>query len=70
MQPRLFSAFFTILCMLSPGASTRAGGPAAAKQAYFSIRIYQLKNAQQEERVDKFLKEAFIPALHRQASPG
>jgi len=36
------------------------------RQDIFSIRIYQMKDARQEERVDKFLKEAFLPALHRQ----
>jgi len=46
--------------------SRAAAGPTAPKQDYFSIRIYQLKNAQQEERVDKYLKEALLPALHRQ----
>jgi hypothetical protein len=53
------------LIVLSLGTTAYAAGP-SAKQDYFSIRIYQLKSSQQEEKVDKFLKEAFIPALHRQ----
>jgi len=37
----------------------------AARQDIFSLRIYQLKNAQQEQRVDTYLKNALLPALHR-----
>jgi hypothetical protein len=35
------------------------------KQEYYSIRIYQLKNSDQETRVEKFLQTAFVPAMHR-----
>jgi len=41
--------------------------PAAApKQEFYAIRVYQLQTAQQESRVDSYLQEAFVPALHRQ----
>jgi NIPSNAP len=43
-----------------------ATNPLAAKQEFYSIRIYQLKTAQQEARVDSFLRHALLPALHRQ----
>lgn len=39
---------------------------AAPKQEFYSIRIYLLKNAEQEARVDKYLQIALLPALHRQ----
>src|SRR3982751_1635688 len=32
---------------------------------FYEIRIYHLKNKEQEERVDKFLQTAYLPALHR-----
>ena len=35
------------------------------KQEYYEIRIYQLSNADQEKRMDAYLKDAFLPALHR-----
>ncbi|HTE32098.1 MAG TPA: NIPSNAP family protein [Chryseolinea sp.] len=38
---------------------------AAPKREYYEIRIYYFKDKAQEERIDKYLKEAFIPALHR-----
>lgn len=36
------------------------------KQEFYTIKVYQLKTKEQEERVDKFLQTAFLPALHRQ----
>ena len=38
---------------------------AAPRQDIFSLRVYQLKNARQEERVGQYLKNALVPALHR-----
>lgn len=37
----------------------------AQKREYFEIKIYHLKNAEQSRRVDEYLKNAYIPALHR-----
>ncbi|MBS1597822.1 MAG: NIPSNAP family protein [Bacteroidetes bacterium] len=37
----------------------------APPRSYFQIKIYQLKDKDQEERVDKFLQQAYLPALHR-----
>lgn len=38
----------------------------ASKRQFYSIKIYQLKTKEQEERVDKYLQSAYLPALHRQ----
>lgn len=35
------------------------------KLYYYQIKIYHLKTKAQEQRVDKFLQEAYLPALHR-----
>ena len=35
------------------------------KQEYYEIRIYQLSNAEQESRMDTYLKDGLVPALHR-----
>lgn len=35
------------------------------KQEYYEIRIYELSNAGQENRMDAYLKNALVPALHR-----
>ncbi|MBN9380743.1 MAG: NIPSNAP family protein [Chitinophagaceae bacterium] len=64
MKFRFLPIFAALLFLTS--SSHAAAGPLAPKQDFFAIRVYQLKNPQQEERVDKFLKEALLPALHRQ----
>ncbi|MFI5151906.1 MAG: NIPSNAP family protein [Chitinophagales bacterium] len=38
---------------------------APEKMNYYQIRVYQLKSKEQEERVDRFLQNALLPALHR-----
>ena len=37
----------------------------AVSQEYYAIKIYRFKNQVQAGRVEKFLKEAYIPAMHR-----
>lgn len=32
---------------------------------YYQIKVYTIKNAAQEATVEKYLKDAFIPAMHR-----
>jgi hypothetical protein len=46
-----------------------AGLSAAPHQEFYSIRIYQLKTAEQEARVDTYLQSALLPALHRLGIP-
>lgn len=40
-------------------------GAAPAKQEYFEIKIYRVSQKSQEDRVDAYLKDAYLPALHR-----
>ncbi|HKG06550.1 MAG TPA: NIPSNAP family protein [Pedobacter sp.] len=37
----------------------------AASRSFYQIRIYHLKNEVQEKTVDDYLKQAYLPALHR-----
>ncbi|MCC9166432.1 NIPSNAP family protein [Pontibacter harenae] len=37
----------------------------APERQLYELKVYHLKNADQEARVDKFLQQAYIPALHR-----
>lgn len=37
----------------------------AARQEFYQIKIYVFNNKTQENRIDKYLKEAFLPALNR-----
>jgi hypothetical protein len=54
----------------TPIAPKSSQTPAPPKKEFYAIRIYQLKTAAQESRVDSFLQLALIPALHRQHIPG
>ena len=42
---------------------------AATKQEFYELRTYYVREKSQEERVDKFLQEALVPALHRASIP-
>lgn len=42
---------------------------AAPKQQYFILKIFRVSGIGQEEMVDAFLKEAYLPALHRAGIP-
>jgi hypothetical protein len=37
----------------------------APERYYFQLKVYHLNSKAQEERVDKFLQAAYLPALHR-----
>lgn len=37
----------------------------APKREYYEIKIYHISSKTQEERVDRYLKDAYLPALHR-----
>jgi hypothetical protein len=40
-------------------------GASKPKQQYYEIMIYHVKLSSQSERIDSYLKDAFVPALHR-----
>jgi hypothetical protein len=58
----LISSVFSIplICKGAPKAGMTKG-----KQMYYEIRIYRISRPSQEARMDDFLKNAFIPAVHR-----
>ena len=41
------------------------GNPLAPKREFYELRIYQLKNSDQQKMLDDYLKDALLPALHR-----
>jgi hypothetical protein len=56
-----------ILCTLGIllSASTLNAMKMAANRDFYQIKIYHLKNDEQEKTVEDFLKLAYLPALHR-----
>lgn len=62
MNNRLFLFFFLIVFCFLPKISLFAQ---SSNIEYYEIKIYHLENGEQENRVDEFLKKAFLPALNR-----
>jgi len=54
-----------VLMLAIMGISFGKSTAAPAKQQYFEIKIYRLSDKTQESRVDAYLKDAYLPALHR-----
>jgi hypothetical protein len=54
--------FFFGLLLLAFSINTMAAAP---KREYYEIKIYHLKDQTQEAAVENYLKEAYVPALHR-----
>jgi hypothetical protein len=52
-----------IFCLFSALSLLNGKGP--SKQMYYEIKIYRIKDPGQAATVDKYLKDAFIPAIHR-----
>jgi hypothetical protein len=44
-------------------------GAAPSKQQYYELKIYRISDKSQEDRIDAYLKDAYLPALHRAGIP-
>jgi hypothetical protein len=58
-----YLSIFLLLAGLLPGTSE--GSTMAPKREFFEIRIYHVTGKAQEERVENYLRNAYLPALHR-----
>jgi hypothetical protein len=63
-----FRLLFLAVLFLVP-ASLNGFGEAVAKQQYYEIKIYHISDKLQENMVDAYLKDAYLPALHRAGIP-
>jgi hypothetical protein len=54
-----------VLLLLFISFAFRSYSAAPAKQQYFEFKIYRIADKTQETRVDAYLKDAYLPALHR-----
>lgn len=52
-----------VLLFLSVATGTSAAPP--SEQMYYELRIYRLKDPGKNATFDKYLKDAFIPAMHK-----
>ena len=57
---RLLPAFLLMMTLVSSGLAFPP-----AKQMYYEVKIYRLKDTGKAAIIDSYLKEAFIPAMHR-----
>jgi hypothetical protein len=61
---RLLPAFLLFMSVFFNGL-----GAGPAKQQYYEIKIYRIADKVQEGKVDSYLKDAYLPALHRAGIP-
>jgi uncharacterized protein YfkK (UPF0435 family) len=59
---KTYSTFLIIILLFATVQKSFSKPP---KREFYEIKIYTIKNADQESRVDKYLKDAYIPAMHR-----
>lgn len=64
MKPKLFSIVSLVLCVLMSSLAYSQD-----KGYYYQLKVYHLKTAAQEAQIDQFLKDAYIPAMHRAGIP-
>lgn len=57
------------LWMMSIGFLFIVGCSKGIRRDYYQIKIYSIENEQQEERMDRYLEKAYLPALHRSGIP-
>ena len=63
---KLFSRFATgLLLILAAITGFASNGRKAAARSYYQIKVYRMKSQEQMAMVNAYLKDAFIPALHR-----
>ncbi|MXV15273.1 NIPSNAP family protein [Hufsiella ginkgonis] len=58
MKKALFIIFFCCVQLVNSSAK-------AADAYYYQLKVYHLKTTRQATRLDAFLKDAYLPALHR-----
>ncbi len=56
---KIFLAFSLLSLIMESGFSKEV------KPEFYSLIIYRIKNKVQEDKVDQYLKQAYLPALHR-----
>jgi hypothetical protein len=67
MNKKMFRAAALILILGSAFINAFSGPP--AKQMYYEVRLYRINSSAMEALTDSYLKDAFIPALHRAGIP-
>jgi hypothetical protein len=61
LKQAIFATFFAI----TVSVSAFCANPVPASQMYYEIKVYRFNQPSQAQTIDKYLKDAFIPAVHR-----
>ncbi|TLV03187.1 NIPSNAP family protein [Dyadobacter luticola] len=61
----IFTGRLILFCMLLTFSTSAGIFAAPPKRDFYQIKVYTIKNKDQEARLDGYLKDAYIPALHR-----
>jgi len=70
MKKNLFRTVIVLIAVLILSVnSTEAFSSPPEKQMFYELKIYRLKDQGKNAVFDKFLKEAFIPAMHKAGIP-
>src|SRR5690554_2102187 len=64
MKSKLLPIVSLVLCMLMSSLAYSQN-----EGYYYQLKVYHFKTAAQEAQIDQFLKDAYIPAMHRAAIP-
>jgi hypothetical protein len=59
------TAFLLAVVFLNSAAAAAVSLPKPATREFYQLIIYHVKDKSQEQRIDKYLSEAYLPALHR-----
>lgn len=62
LYPTRFNIFFIALILILGLSASSAN---ATKNYYYQIKIYHYKTQAQEGRIERYLEQAYVPALHR-----
>lgn len=66
MKSKLFHKLNSVFCLIIVFIIVSIAADANdTKKDFYQIKIYHLKNNDQVQQVDEFLKDAYLPALHR-----
>ncbi len=64
-KARFFTKLFHQFALIQLFMLLMSSLPAAAQRDYYQIQVFRLNGKTQEVKVDQFLKNAYLPALHR-----
>ena len=62
-QIKKYMKFFKVMVLVLAAVSFSHAAP--PKREFYVIKIYEITGADQEKQIDAYLKDAYLPALHR-----